>query len=185
MVCILKEPYRLPKVLMYLYIMQHPNEKLIHDFYQAFQNGDPKAMNDCYHKNIVFYDPAFGHIKGDRVRAMWYMLLEKSKGELKINFSEIQANDFNASARWTASYYFGADKRQVVNEGVGTFYIQNGKILQHTDHFDIWKWSRQALGYKGFFLGWTKPMKLKIQQESSRMLSRYIQKMRSLEEDDI
>src|SRR5690606_13863618 len=126
MVCILKEPYRLPKVLMYLYIMQHPNEKLIHDFYQAFQNGDPKAMNDCYHKNIVFYDPAFGHIKGDRVRAMWYMLLEKSKGELKINFSEIQANDFNASARWTASYYFGADKRQVVNEGVGTFYIQNG-----------------------------------------------------------
>jgi hypothetical protein len=25
-----------------------------------------------------------GHIKGDRVRAMWYMLLEKSKGEILV-----------------------------------------------------------------------------------------------------
>jgi hypothetical protein len=68
---------------------------------------------------------------------------------------------------------------------VGTFYIQNGKILQHTDHFDLWNWSRQALGFKGYLLGWTKSMKLEIQQESSKMLSRYIHKMRSLEEDDI
>lgn len=164
--------------------MQHPNEKLILDFYKAFQNPDAKAMNDCYHKDIVFYDPAFGHLKGDRVKAMWYMLIEKSKGELKIDFSEIQANDYNASARWTASYYFGADKRHVVNEVVGTFYIQNGKILQHTDHFDLWKWSRQALGLKGFLLGWTKSMKLKIQQKSSMLLSGYIHKMRSLEEED-
>lgn len=164
--------------------MQHPNEKIILDFYQAFQNGDPKAMNACYHKDIVFNDPAFGHIKGDRVRAMWYMLLEKSKGELKINFSEIQANDYNGSARWTAKYNYGAGKRPVVNEVVGTFYIQNGKILQHTDHFDLWKWSRQALGIKGYLLGWTKTMKLKIQQTSSKMLSSYIHKMRSLEEDD-
>jgi limonene-1,2-epoxide hydrolase len=165
--------------------MQHPNEKIIMDFYQAFQKGNPKAMNACYHKDIVFYDPAFGHLKGDRVRAMWYMLLEKSMGELSISFSEIQANDYNGSARWTATYYYGPSKRKVVNEGVGTFYIQNGKILQHTDHFDLWSWSRQALGFKGFLLGWTKSMKLKIQQESSKMLSRYIHKMRSLEEDDI
>ncbi|WP_339656175.1 nuclear transport factor 2 family protein [uncultured Salegentibacter sp.] len=163
--------------------MQHPNEKLIIDFYRAFQNGDPKAMNACYHKNIVFYDPAFGHIKGDRVRAMWYMLLEKSSGDLKVRFGDIQANDHNASAKWSASYYFGSQKRKVTNNGIGTFYIQNGKILQHTDHFDLWQWSRQALGFKGFLLGWTKSMKLKVQQESSKMLSRYLQKMQSLEED--
>ncbi|WP_324721296.1 nuclear transport factor 2 family protein [Salinimicrobium sp. HB62] len=165
--------------------MQHPNEKIIEDFYQAFQNGNPKAMNDCYHKDIVFYDPVFGHLKGDRVRAMWYMLLEKGMGELKISFGEIQANDYNGSARWTATYYYGPSKRRVVNEVVGTFYIQNGKILQHTDHFDLWSWSRQALGFRGLFLGWTKSMKLRIQQESSRLLSGYMHKMRSLEEDDL
>ncbi|MCY2688258.1 nuclear transport factor 2 family protein [Salinimicrobium sp. TH3] len=165
--------------------MQHPNEKIILEFFQAFQKGNAKAMNACYHKNVVFYDPVFGHIKGDRVRAMWYMLLEKSGGELNISFSEIQANDYNGSARWTASYYYGPSRRRVVNEVVGTFYIQNGKILQHTNHFDLWNWSRQALGFKGFLMGWTKSMKLEIQQESSKMLSRYIHKMRSLEEDDI
>jgi limonene-1,2-epoxide hydrolase len=164
--------------------MQHPNEKIILDFYRAFQKGNPKAMNDCYHRDIVFYDPVFGHIKGERVRAMWYMLLEKSGGDLSISFSEIQANDYNGSAKWTASYHYGPSKRRVVNEVVGTFYIQNGKILQHTDHFDLWNWSRQALGLKGYMLGWTKSMQLKIQQESSMMLSRYIHKMRSLEEDD-
>ncbi|HKL36469.1 MAG TPA: nuclear transport factor 2 family protein [Salegentibacter sp.] len=165
--------------------MQHPNEKIILDFYQAFQKGNSKAMNACYHKDIVFYDPVFGHLKGDRVKAMWYMLLEKSSGELSLNFSEIQANDYNGSAKWTAIYYYGPSKRRVVNEAVGTFYIRNGKILQHTDHYDLWNWSRQALGFKGYLLGWTKSMKHKIQQESSKMLSRYIHKMRSLEEDDI
>jgi ketosteroid isomerase-like protein len=104
--------------------MQHPNEKLITDFYRAFQNGDPKAMNACFHKYIVFYDPAFGHIKGDRVRAMWYMLLEKNSGNLKVSFSDIQANDHNASAKWSASYYFGPQKRKVTNNGIGTFYIE-------------------------------------------------------------
>lgn len=165
--------------------MQHLNEKIILDFYQAFQKGNPKAMNACYHKDIVFFNPVFGHLRGDRVRAMWYMLLEKSRGELSISFSEIQANDFNGSAKWTAIYYYGPSKRRVVNEVVGTFYFQNGKIRQHTDHFDLWNWSRQALGFKGYLLGWTKWMKLKIQQESSKMLSRYIHKMRSLKEDDI
>ncbi|WP_423818965.1 nuclear transport factor 2 family protein [Salinimicrobium sp. TIG7-5_MAKvit] len=147
------------------------------------KTGIQKAMNACHHKDIVFYDPAFGHIKGDRVRDMWYMLLEKNSGNLKVSFSDIQANDHNASAKWSASYYFGPQKRKVTNNGIGTFYIQNGKILQHTDHFDLWHWSRQALGFKGFLLGWTKTMKLKVQQESSKMLSRYLQKMQSLEED--
>ncbi len=162
--------------------MTHPNSLIIQEFYQAFQKKDPKAMTACYDKNVVFYDPVFGHIKGDRVLAMWFMLIENSGDDLSITFSDIQANDYNASAKWTATYYYGPQKRKVVNHGVGTFYLQNGKILQHTDHFDLWSWSRQAMGFKGYVLGWTNSMKLKIQQESSKRLSRYLQKMRSFEE---
>lgn len=142
-------------------------------------------MTACYHKNVVFYDPVFGNMRGDRVWAMWFMLIENSENDLSISFSDVQANDYNASAKWTATYYYGPEKRKVVNQGVGTFYIQNGKILQHTDHFDLWSWSRQALGLKGYLLGWTKSMKLKIQQESSKRLSRYHQKMRSFEESTL
>lgn len=139
-------------------------------------------MTAFYHKDVVFYDPAFGHIRGNRVLAKWFMFIENCGDDLNISFSDLQANDHNASAKWTATYYYGPEKRKVVNQGVGTFYIQNGKILQHTDHFDLWSWSRQALGFKGYLLGWTKSMKLKIQQESSKRLSRYLQKMRSFKE---
>ena len=63
-------------------------------------------------------------------------------------------------------------------------YFQNGKILQHTDHFDLSKWARQALGFKGLLLGKTKFLKLKIQQQSSAALSKYLRAMRIIEEED-
>ena len=160
----------------------HPNEELLETFYSAFKNHDPEKMTACYGKNVNFSDPAFGNIKGDRAKAMWFMLIERGGEDLKISYSDIQANDYNGSAKWTATYRFGAKKSKVVNHVVGTFYFQNGKILQHTDHFDLWRWSRQAMGFKGLLLGWTKFMKLKIQQEASKSLSGYLQNMRSFEE---
>ncbi|WP_442844576.1 nuclear transport factor 2 family protein [Leeuwenhoekiella sp. H156] len=163
----------------------HPNEEILEQFYSAFQNHNPLKMTACYHKNVEFSDPAFGNIKGDRARAMWFMLIERGGDDLKVTYSDIQANDYNGSAKWTATYKFGPEKRTVVNHVVGTFYFQNGKILQHTDHFDLSKWARQALGFKGFLLGKTKFLKLKIQQQSSAALSRYLRAMRSIEEDAV
>ncbi|WP_405325501.1 nuclear transport factor 2 family protein [Leeuwenhoekiella sp. LLG6367-2.1] len=159
----------------------HPNEELLNTFYKSFKDHNPKEMTACYGKNITFTDPAFGHIKGDRVRAMWHMLIERGGDDLTIKYEDIQADDYTGSAKWVATYYFGPNRRKVVNHVVGTFYFQNGKILQHTDHFDLWKWSRQALGVKGILLGWSDYMKLKIQQESSKKLSLYLQKMRTFE----
>ncbi|WP_439151155.1 hypothetical protein [Winogradskyella sp.] len=49
---------------------------LIETFYIAFQKLDAKTMNYCYHNNIVFEDPAFGVLKGNRAKAMWLMLCE-------------------------------------------------------------------------------------------------------------
>jgi hypothetical protein len=31
--------------------------------------------------------------------------------------------------------------------------------MKHTDDFDIWKWSKQALGIPGHLLGWTTVVK--------------------------
>ncbi|MGO4913112.1 nuclear transport factor 2 family protein [Leeuwenhoekiella sp. W20_SRS_FM14] len=161
----------------------HPNEEVLETFYSAFKAHDPEKMTACYGKNITFTDPAFGNIKGDRARAMWFMLIERGGSNLEISYSDIQANDYNGSAKWTATYLFGPKKRKVVNHVVGTFYFQNGKILQHTDHFNLWRWSRQAIGFKGLILGWSNVMKLKIQQQSSKSLSGYLQNMRSFKEE--
>ena len=161
----------------------HPNEEIIHTFYKAIQDKDPQTMVNCYHKNIEFSDPVFGNIKGDRVRAMWFMLVERGGDNLHVAYDEVQANDYSGSAKWIATYKFGPKKRKVVNNVVATFYFQNGKILQHTDHFDLSKWAKQALGLKGFLLGKTQFLKRKIQQQSSASLSKYLRAMRSFEKD--
>ena len=53
------------------------------------------------------------------------------------------------SADWTADYLFSKTGRQVFNEIHAEFEFKDGKIFRHHDTFDIWKWSRQALGISG------------------------------------
>ena len=62
------------------------NKEIIIKFYTAFENQDATTMAGCYHKDIVFQDPAFGILKGKEVIKMWQMLIERSKGNLKIEF---------------------------------------------------------------------------------------------------
>ena len=153
----------------------HPNETLLHQFYTAFQEHNPAGMSSLYHKNIIFKDPAFGSIRGARAKSMWHMLIERSGSELEVSFSDIQADDYHGSAKWTATYFYGPKKRKVVNHVVGVFSFQNGSIIQHNDYFDLYTWSKQALGLPGYLLGWTKYMQQKIQSKTSVMLSKYMQ----------
>jgi ketosteroid isomerase-like protein len=150
-----------------------PNENTITKFYNAFANGNAKEMCECYHPNVKFRDPAFGLLNGKEVCQMWEMLIKRSKGSLKIEFSEVEANEYMGSARWIASYRFSKTNRKVVNTIAAKFHFQDGLIIKHTDDFDIWKWSKQALGIKGFLLGWTGFMQKKIQEQARRSLKLY------------
>jgi hypothetical protein len=47
-----------------------------------------------------------------------------------------------------ASYNFSKNKSQLLIASA-QFYFQDGLIIRHTDDFDIWKWSKQALGLTG------------------------------------
>jgi hypothetical protein len=59
-----------------------------------------------------------------------------------------------------ASYNFSKKKGQLLI--ASAFYFQDGLIIRHTDDFDIWKWSKQALGLTGYLFGWTGFMQNKI-----------------------
>ena len=137
------------------------NENTLTKFYTAFANADVAKMCECYHPNIHFHDPAFGLLQGEEVFQMWKMLIEKSNGNLKIDFSEIKANEHLGSAKWIAKYNFSKTNRKIVNIIASKFLFKDGLIIKHTDDFDIWKWSKQALGIKGLLLGWTGYMTLK------------------------
>jgi ketosteroid isomerase-like protein len=151
----------------------NPNEQLIEEFYAAFAAGNAKTMASCYHEDIVFQDPVFGIMRGKEVTDMWQMLIERSKGNLKIEFSEVEANGETGSARWIATYHFSKTNRLVVNDIKASFAFRDGLIVKHTDSFDFYKWIRQAFGFKGILLGWTDFMQRKIQQQAHLSLDKY------------
>jgi len=149
------------------------NENLITKFYTAFSNADAKSMAECYHPKIHFVDPAFGLLKKEQVSKMWEMLLLKSKGNIKIEFSDIKADEFTGSAKWTATYNFSKTNRKVVNKVSSQFVFQDGLIIKHTDSFDVWKWSKQAFGFTGYLLGWTGFFQKKINQQALSSLEKF------------
>ena len=153
-----------------------PNEITIHKFYTAFANADVEKMCECYHPNVQFRDPAFGLLKGKEVCLMWKMLIERSKGNLKIDFSQVKANEHLGSAFWIAKYNFSKTNRKIENSISAKFHFQEGLIIKHTDDFDIWKWSKQAFGLKGLLLGWTGFMQNKIQEQTQSALKAYCEK---------
>lgn len=149
------------------------NEELITRFYTAFGQRDANGMNDCYSEEPIFNDPAFGILQGEDVRAMWEMLCKNGK-DLHIKFSNIQLLDEEyATCNWTATYTFSKTGRKVVNHIKAHMRIIDGKIAEHTDQFDIWKWSGMALGLMGSLLGWSGYMKQKIRNTALKSLDQY------------
>ena len=156
--------------------MAQANKKLIEQFYAAFQNSDVEKMIACYHSEIIFEDPAFGVLKGAEAGNMWRMLIERGKGNIDISYSDVQADEKNGSAHWEAKYPFSKTGRKVHNKIDANFQFKDGKIIKHTDKFDLWKWSSMALGLSGTLLGWTPFMQNKIRQQSRGLLKRYMEK---------
>ena len=153
----------------------HPNAELIKTFYTAFHSHDADGMNACYRSDIIFSDPVFGTLRGQEVTSMWRMLCERGK-DLKIDFGNLQADDNTGSAHWEAWYTFSKRARHVHNVIEAKFVFQEGKISQHTDRFNLWKWSAMALGPLGAFLGWTPFVQARIRKDARRGLDTFIQK---------
>ncbi|MCH6199113.1 nuclear transport factor 2 family protein [Aquiflexum sp. LQ15W] len=152
------------------------NSKVIHNFYNAFAKGKVEEMLSCYHKEIIFEDPVFGALKGEEAKSMWKMLLARSKGNLKVTFSDVKVVRNSGEAKWEAIYPFGSEKRIVHNKIKAEFEFKDGKIIKHTDKFDLWKWSRMALGFKGVLLGWSPLVQNKVKSHSKDLLKKFMEK---------
>ena len=150
----------------------------IKNFYQAFANLDPEAMAACYHENIKFEDPAFGVLQGEKAGNMWRMLCASQKGkDFRIEFSGIEFDGETGKAHWEAYYTFSRTGRKVHNVIDAEFKFQDGKIIEHIDRFDLYRWSKQALGLSGYLLGWTGFFKKKLHAQTNRLLSEFERKM--------
>lgn len=149
------------------------NEKIITDFYTAFQSKDWKAMQSCYHDEVIFNDPVFHDLKGKEAKAMWHMLILSGK-DLTLQFSKVKADEHKGSAHWEAFYSFSRTGRKVHNVIEARFEFKDGKIIKHTDKFNLWRWSRMAFGSTGLFLGWTSAVRNKVSATAKVSLEKFI-----------
>ena len=153
----------------------HQQENLINAFYTAFQRKDYKTMQNAYHPEAVFSDPVFRDLSSAEVKAMWQMLITGGK-DLKLEFSQVKADEKSGRAHWEAWYTFSATGRKVHNVIDATFEFRDGKIFRHTDHFNFYRWSRQALGPSGLLLGWTPFLLNKVQTTARKRLKSFMSK---------
>lgn len=130
-------------------------------------------MAACYDPEARFEDPAFGVLRGDRVGAMWRMLTSQSSG-IEVELSDVEVDGEAGAAQWTARYRFGPTGRRVVNRISATYRFREGLILEHTDRFSMWRWSRQALGPVGWLLGWSPLVSQRVRQQALSNLDRFI-----------
>ena len=148
--------------------------ELLQKFYKSFSEGNAEEMIACYHDSVIFHDPAFGTLQGNSAKYMWEMLLSKKDTDLKIDYKILKADEKYGEVYWTANYNYGPKKRKVLNKVTASFEFKDGKILRHTDDFNLWNWSKQALGISGYLLGWSSYMRDQIQKKTGELLSTYM-----------
>jgi len=142
---------------------------VIRAFYDAFSRRDAEAMAACYHDDVRFSDPVFPALAGRDASDMWRMLTIGGK-DLRVVVSDVAAAGDGGSARWDAYYSFSGTGRPVHNIIRARFRFRDGKIVEHEDRFDFWRWSRQALGLPGLLLGWTPFLQKKVQRTAASKL---------------
>lgn len=153
------------------------DKQLISKFYEAFHNRDYQTMQNCYHDDLIFYDPVFKQLNSCEAKAMWKMLCERGK-DLVISYSNVQEKNSVITCNWEAVYTFSKTGRRVHNKILATFSLKDGKIHTHKDHFNFWKWATMALGFSGFILGWTQFFQDKVSASALKTLKQYTKKVR-------
>jgi ketosteroid isomerase-like protein len=146
--------------------------ELVTTFYTALADRDGEAMAHCYSEDIVFEDPAFGVLTGRDAGDMWRMLCS-SATDLAVTHTIETIAETTATVNWVANYTFTATGRSVRNDVTATMKFRDGRIIDHRDDFDFWKWSSQALGVPGKFLGWSPFLKAKVQKTTRRSLDAF------------
>ena len=154
--------------------MSGANLATIERFYEAFSRCDGGTMEACYAPEIRFSDPAFPDLRGPEAGGMWRMLTSQAT-DLEIELASHDAEGERGSARWLADYTFSRTGRRVHNDVSASFVFDaEGRITEHTDEFDFYRWSRQALGLPGLLLGWTPIIKGRVREQAAASLESFL-----------
>lgn len=148
------------------------SREVISRLYEAFAVRDHAAMARCYTPDARFSDPVFTDLRGTQVAKMWRMLCQRAT-DLRIICGDISADGNNGTAHWEAWYTYSATGRPVHNVIEATFTFRDGLIATHRDQFDLYRWTRQALGTTGVLLGWTPALQNAVRRKAAAALAHF------------
>jgi ketosteroid isomerase-like protein len=148
------------------------HKTLIQRLYICLGKRDGAGMASLYHDEATFTDPGFGQLDAEQTRTMWKMLCERGK-DLKVRFAIKHVDEQVGRCEWQAWYTFSGTGRKVHNQITSDFTFKDGKIYRQVDHFNFYRWSRQALGPLGWLLGWTGYLQAKVRQKARTGLAKF------------
>lgn len=148
------------------------SREIIFRLYEAFAVRDHATMARCYTPDARFSDPVFTDLRGAQVAAMWRMLCQRAT-DLRITYRDVSAGGDSGAAHWEAWYTYSATGRPVHNVIEATFTFRDGLIAIHRDHFDLYRWTRHALGATGVLLGWTPVFQRAVRRKAALALARF------------
>jgi len=146
---------------------------LVQRLFTSLQHRDAEGMIACYHPRVRFEDPVFGVLDYAQVSAMWRMLCERGH-DLSVTFDIVGSDAERPQVIWDARYTFGKTGRKVQNHITSKFEFLEGLISRQRDVFDVWRWSRMALGPMGALAGWTPMVRSKIRKAAASDLRAFM-----------
>jgi hypothetical protein len=141
-------------------------------FFTSLQRSDFVGLRRCYAPDVVYSDPIFGELRGERALAMWEMIC--AHGDLAVEFGDVHADDTSGSARWEARYAFSTTGRPVHNIITSRFCLAGGLITEQHESFDVHRWAGMALGPAGRLLGWAPPVRTALHRRSTKLIDNFV-----------
>ena len=150
-----------------------PNESVALHFWRSLEARDADEMAACYAGDASFEDEVF-RLSGAECGLMWRMLFQGA-ADLRVRTHPLKVGDNGvAHGTWEAWYTFSATGRRVHNRIQTRLVLRDGKIVDHHDRFPFWRWSRQALGAKGWLLGWTPLVRMAVRRQARKRLDKWM-----------
>ena len=141
-------------------------------FWESLAAKDADEMAACYAADATFEDEVFT-LRGAECGMMWRMLFQGA-ADLRVKVHPLVEGDGVAHGVWEAWYTFTATGRPVHNKIRTRLVVRGGKIADHRDQFPFYKWSRQALGGKGWALGWTPLVRAAVRKQARKRLDKWM-----------
>lgn len=149
------------------------SHSVVEHYWESLAAKDADEMAACYAPDATFEDEVFA-LRGPECGMMWRMLFQGA-ADLRVKTHPLVVGDGVAHGVWEAWYTFSATGRRVHNKIHSRFVVRDGKIVDQRDAFPFAKWSRQALGAKGWLLGWTPLVRRAVRKQARRRLERWMQ----------